>query len=345
MNRTPRLLIATLLVAVTATVLGAPFALDHYGAWRRARQHEAGMAVMQRSMDVLDQTAFNAQGEATNFVVGGTLAFDYQRSGPAFRMEYRSGEQSLGGVATDGRLLWRTRPDGWVGDSVELLDNWSRIDLPRVERKYWVLLTGRRRIGGRPSYEVTIVPRGFDRRERQFFVDAERYIILGAAQYDLGSGRPVAETHFTTVSFAPPHAFAKIPMPVAAPTPVVDNQPVLASATLASAMGGASVVAPQVLPGGFVLHGATVCECPDHCGIHLVHLRYSNGKRSMSLFERVDAPHRCVDPSICCAHAPEGRVISGGGVRFLTLRRHGLEFTLVGNLSEPALREIGGSLE
>ncbi len=339
MTHRPRPLIATLLVAVVATALGAPLALDRYGAWHRAQQHAAGMEVLRRTMAAMDQTAFRARGEVNNFAIGDTIEFVCERSGAAIRMDYRLGAQSLGGIVTDGQHVWRTRPDGWTGDPAEPLTDWTRMDLPVLERDFWVLLTGRRRVGGRPSYEVTMVPRGVDRRSSQFFVDTERYVILGAAQFDLSSGRPIAETHFTMVAFDPGD-LAQVTMPA----PEAPTRPVLTSATFARALNGSALIAPEVLPGGFVLRGAMVSECADHCGIHLVHLRYSDGQHTLSVFERVDAPHQCVDPGICCAHAPLDRVVEGGRVRFLTVRRGGLEFTLVGSLPEPALREIGGTL-
>ena len=341
MTRGRQLLVTTLLLSVVGAILVGPHLVARYTTWRRAQQHRAGVEILRGAIAAMDSLSFRAEARATNYVHGTVVEVVYVRRGPAYRLEYLRGGQSLGGIASDGRHVWRVRPDGQSGPGCERMAAWDETALATISARYWVLLTGRGRVAGRPAYRITILPRGAERPLRELWVDAERALVLRARQFDLSTGARVVETWFTHVEY---DALPTVPAVGAGP-PMPPAFSSLVTAERLARVAGFQPLAPTRLPGGFVLRGGLITDCPCGCEIRVVHLRYSDGVRGVSLFQRVDAPHQCVDEAVCCGHTPQGRVQTGGGMRFLTLRRGGLEVTLVSDLSEEKLRQIGSALQ
>jgi negative regulator of sigma E activity len=107
---------------------------------------------------------------------------------------------------------------------------------------------------------------------------------------------------------------------------------------------GFKPVNPQYLPDGFHVIGA---ESTTIDGVHNIHLLYSDGIRTLSLFENdVDSAPDFggVRPSVTHFDGHDAQYIKDGPTMLLTWREGSLAFTLIGDLDLKALTDIATSV-
>jgi negative regulator of sigma E activity len=107
---------------------------------------------------------------------------------------------------------------------------------------------------------------------------------------------------------------------------------------------GFKPVNPQYLPDGFHIIGA---ESSTIDGVHNIHLLYSDGIRTLSLFENdVDSTPDFggVKPSVTHFEGHDAQYIKDGPTMLLSWREHGLAFTLIGDLDLKGLTDIAASV-
>ena len=107
---------------------------------------------------------------------------------------------------------------------------------------------------------------------------------------------------------------------------------------------GFKPVTPKYLPEGFVLSGADVSNIK---GLRSLHLIYSDGIRTLSLFE--NATDRAIDfaglaPRTISFDKHDGQYVRDGPTTLLAWREEGLAFALVGDLDLKELVQIATSV-
>jgi negative regulator of sigma E activity len=107
---------------------------------------------------------------------------------------------------------------------------------------------------------------------------------------------------------------------------------------------GFQPVNPHYLPDGFRVIGA---ESSTIDGVHNIHLLYSDGIRTLSLFENdVDSPPDFggMKPSVTHFDGHDADYVKDGPTMLLTWRAHGIAFTLIGDLDLRGLTDIATSI-
>ena len=94
------------------------------------------------------------------------------------------------------------------------------------------------------------------------------------------------------------------------------------------------VIIPGYVPKGYVLSGTTVMQI---CHERVVHLKYTNGINTISLFERVELKTPDTPPDAV------KRPISYPSTQVVNWRQNGVVFTLMGDVSHSELRKIADS--
>lgn len=101
---------------------------------------------------------------------------------------------------------------------------------------------------------------------------------------------------------------------------------------------------PRYLPDGFRIIGA---ENSIFRGLHNLHILYSDGIRTLSLFENnsdAEPDFGGVKPAVTHFGGHDAEYVKDGPTLLLTWRDHGLAFALIGDLDLPKLTEIAVSV-
>lgn len=107
---------------------------------------------------------------------------------------------------------------------------------------------------------------------------------------------------------------------------------------------GFKAVYPHYLPDGFHVIGA---ENSVFHGLHNLHLIYSDGIRTLSLFENnadSEPDFGGIKPSITHFEGHDAQYVKDGPTMLLTWKEHGLAFALIGDLDLKSLTEIAVSV-
>lgn len=175
-------------------------------------------------------------------------------------------------------------------------------------------------------------------------IDAKTGLVLEKEQY-AANGSLLSETHFKELRYV-----ASIPMGIfevpKGYTRVDGPARSLPSSDLAHVVQGAGFKAmgPKYLPEGFTPVEGDVIEIK---GVRTLHLLYSDGVRTVSLFQNqsaaaVDFSHYKVNDTKIENHDAE--YVEDGPTTLVTWSESGLHFTLVGELTLPELEKIAASV-
>jgi len=107
---------------------------------------------------------------------------------------------------------------------------------------------------------------------------------------------------------------------------------------------GFRAVNPRYLPDGFHVIGA---ENSTFRGLHNLHILYSDGIRTLSLFENnadSEPDFGGLKPSVTHFDGHDAEYVKDGPTTLLTWREHGLAFALIGDLDLDKLTEIAVSV-
>jgi negative regulator of sigma E activity len=236
------------------------------------------------------------------------------------------------------RLVTQTRNDA-LNDQIAIDNNYLLL-----RQNYRAVNRGNETVAGRHAIDVALVNNYTHHISMLVRIDVPSKLVLDKQQY-AGDGSLVAETRFEQISLGEnvPASDFDVPKDFE-----VEQGPSFGSPSddPSSVIGRAGFEArePKFLPDGFSPVEATLVSLD---GVHTLHLLYSDGLRTVSLFENEGA----TAPDMAGLHA-EATTIGGqdaeyaeeGPTKLLSWRDSGLYYTLVGELQIDELKRIASSI-
>jgi len=238
------------------------------------------------------------------------------------RTEYFTPD-SLAGVIVieDGDSGWKYCPSQGVWERLypDCVLPTSAIRREALEN-FNLRLVGVETVAGRPSFVIHAVPKRSGEFPRRVWVDREHYLVM-ATQVENPRGSIVNSSRYTSIEFNPndisPSVF-KVTGRVK-PASVQPGKP-----------AGFKPAKPSYLPQGYKMLGMDSMMVN---GKTCVHMQYSNGANTISLFQRA-ADGKSPGPQA-----------GGKFTNVLTWVRGGVMFTLVGSISRAELQKIADSVK
>lgn len=202
-------------------------------------------------------------------------------------------------------------------------------------------------VAARPAATVWLVNRYTGERSMRLWIDNATKIVLAKEAYH-SDGSLAWRQRFDDIRFT-----AQIPADIFSTTipngfqEVEGSRPPDMSTDLQRLLENAGFhsVGPHYLPEGFGIVGADVSVVD---GVRSLHFFYSDGIRSLSLFENgADAPadFGTLKPTTTRFDGHVGEYVKNGPTMLLAWRDGGLAFTLVGDLDLKELVKIASSVE
>ena len=226
-----------------------------------------------------------------------------------------------------------------VNDQIAIDNNYLLL-----RQNYRAVKRGSESIDGREVVDVALVNKYTHRTTVIVKIDDVEKLVLDKQQF-AGDGSLIAETRFETVSFgaAMPDGDFAIPRGyanVAGPTfPLPSDDP-------HAITSGAGFVArePKFLPDGFSPVAGSIVVLR---GVRTLHVLYSDGLRTVSLFEN-DASAaldmRGLRAEATTVGAGRADYVESGATTLLAWRDRNLRYALVGELELAELKRIAGSI-
>ncbi len=280
------------------------------------------------------------------------------------RVTILSPKDFAGRMARRGDDAFRGNLGGPGGFRVLSPDTRKRLseDLALLLANYSLSASDGERVAGRPTYRIDITPKYPGRAEKGIWVDKDTGIVLKVTSdrpYDSDS----LEVHFDSIAQSP--EVWSLPTDY---SPVESNlfPPSLESAMDGSESGGwlgivrsaeldriralaakerFHLLSPQYLPRGFVLDEVDEVRVPHGNRGKAVHLLYSDGLSSISLF--LEAPEPLWPDRIrhFFLGRPVGRKVHERGFAIVMGDKNGTHYVLVSDIVEDDLAKMATSLE
>lgn len=236
------------------------------------------------------------------------------------------------------RRMVKSRNDG-ADDSSALHANYALL-----RRNYHSVRVGSDTVAGRRTIGFALIDNDTARTTMLVRVDAATKCVLEREEF-AADGAPLEIVRFESISYAtaPPMADFALPKEyeiVRAPSfaPSLPPDRVLRDA-------GFAAEAPQTLPGGFAPVDGNIVELR---GIRTVHVLYSDGLRTVSLFESaqgatLEATRAQLQPVLIGNHGAQ--YAEEGPTALLSWSDGRLNYTLVGEVGLVDLRRLAGAIE
>jgi len=219
-------------------------------------------------------------------------------------------------------------------------------NLQRVLENYRPMYGGKEILAGRPTLSLVLLNKYTGERAMRIWIDERTHLMLKKEEYH-ANGAVAAETRFEDVNYTD-----RIPDGVFSTDPPSGYAEVQGHdiAARSSDIGGVireadfSPITPKDLPQGFQLVSADVA---DVGAVKTLHLLYSDGLRSISLFENATgaaADFGQLRPKTTSFEDHEAQYVEDGPTTLLTWKEHGLYFALVGDQLLTELVEIAKSV-
>lgn len=201
-------------------------------------------------------------------------------------------------------------------------------------------------IAGRNTVPCSLVNRYTGERVMRLWIDTETKLVLQKETYHANGsiGSRVQFDHIRYTRDIPPAVFATaVPNGYAkvqgrqSGNPSTDLERVLKAA-------GFTPAGPHYLPEGFTIVSADVANVK---GVKTLHLLYSDGVRSLSLFENpgnAAADFGATKPIATKVESHDAWYVSDGPTVLLSWKEAGLSFALVGDLDIKELKAIAASV-
>jgi negative regulator of sigma E activity len=216
----------------------------------------------------------------------------------------------------------------------------------RVLQNYRAVYDGEAIVAGRPTVSVALINKYTGERAMRVWIDRETHLVLKKEEYH-ANGAVASQTHFEDLRYTqsipdgifsvePPAGFAPARGQVVA-TPSSDIDKVIKEA-------GFAPYKPNALPQGFDIVSADVTTVS---GVRTLHLLYSDGLRSISLFENATdaaADFGSLHPKALTFEGHEAEYVEDGPTTLLTWKEHDIYFALVGDLLRNELVQIAKSV-
>jgi negative regulator of sigma E activity len=201
-------------------------------------------------------------------------------------------------------------------------------------------------VAARPATTVSLVNRFTGERMMRLWIDNETKVVLAKEAYHQ-DGSLAWRSRFDDIRFT-----GEIPSGVFATTIPQGFQEVEGRrfADMSDDLqrtfdeAGFKAVNPRYLPEGFKIIGA---ENSSFRGLRNLHLLYSDGIRTLSLFENnadSEPDFGGVKPSVTHFEGHDAQYVKDGPTTLLTWREHGLAFALIGDLDLKKLTAIAISV-
>jgi negative regulator of sigma E activity len=211
---------------------------------------------------------------------------------------------------------------------------------------YRPVIAGPEIVAGRPTVPCALVNRFTGERVMRVWIDAQTRLILQKETYH-ANGTIDSRTQFDNVRYTQAMPESLFATPVPAGYRVVDNRMATSNATDVERVvkdAGFAPASPRYLPEGFTLVSADVTTLR---GVKTVHLMYSDGIRSLSLFENnsnARADFGRMKPLATKVENHDALYVNDGSTTFLAWKNSALTFALVGDLDLKELKAIAASV-
>lgn len=227
-----------------------------------------------------------------------------------------------------------------LSDQVALDDNFGLL-----ERNYRPVLGPGGSVAGRKAIEVILVNRYTGQTVMRVEIDAQTKLVLQKERYS-SSGSVTHQIRFENIQYTNniPLALFTVPSSGYVRMQGVNREPPEDSLQKGVSRAGFKARWPRFLPEGFVPVAAGVSTVK---GIQTLHLLYSDGLRTISLFE--NARGAAVDMSHFAVHsarlgANTARYVEDGPTTLVAWHDDRLHYALVGAISHDELLHIAASV-
>lgn len=219
-------------------------------------------------------------------------------------------------------------------------------DVALLTANYRAVHTGSENIAGRRASIVDLMNRYSGERIMRLWIDDRTHVVLAKEAYH-GDGSLAWRTRFDAIRFTndiPSQLFmADLPRDYKTVKGRSYGHP-SEDLTRAIAECGFTPIGPKYLPEGFSVVTADLTQIK---GVKNLHLLYSDGLRTISLFE--NATDRAVDfgglrPKSTTFEGHGAQYVHDGPTTLLAWHEHGLEFAIVGDLDLKDLVRIATSV-
>jgi negative regulator of sigma E activity len=216
----------------------------------------------------------------------------------------------------------------------------------RAMQNYRAIFDGAATIADRATVSVELLNKYTGERAVRVWIDSKTHLVLKKEDYH-ANGSVASQTRFEELRYTdtiPPDIFstdtpagyARVDAPAIA-TMDTDIDHVVSEA-------GFKPVEPQSLPQGFAETSGDVSTVN---GVRTLHFLYSDGLRSISLFENATgaaADFGTLRPKTTNFEGHDAQYVEDGPTTLLTWKEHGLHFALVGDLMLSELTQIAISV-
>ena len=219
-------------------------------------------------------------------------------------------------------------------------------DFEQVLQNYRAIADGAETVANRPTVSVVLVNKYTGERALRVWIDRNTHLVLKKEEYH-GNGSVATQARFEELRYTSaipdgifssdaPSGYAQV-AGISTDMPDSDIERVIKEA-------GFRPVEPKDLPQGFTVENGGVTTVN---GVRTLHLLYSDGLRSISLFENATgaaAEFGTLRPKNVTFEGHEAQYVEDGPTTLLTWREHGLYFALVGDLLENEMIAIAKSV-
>jgi outer membrane lipoprotein-sorting protein len=252
-------------------------------------------------------------------------------------------------VISRGAMSWDVDPNRRrvvVSENKAAVDPVSVVDdIALLDSNYRAVRTGSGDVADRRTDVVDLVSRFTGERAMRLWIDVEMHVVLAKEAYH-GDGSLAWRTRFDDIRYTdaiPPEVFNASP-PAGFETVHGRSYEQVQSLPSAVPDAGFKPITPKFLPEGFSLVGADVSTVN---GVKNLHLIYSDGIRTLSLFQ--NATGRATDfskmqPHPTSVEGHEASYVRDGPTTLLAWREHNLTFCVVGDLDLKELIQIAISV-
>ncbi len=219
-------------------------------------------------------------------------------------------------------------------------------DFGQVLQNYRAIADGAETVADRATVSIVLVNKYTGERALRVWIDRATHLVLKKEEYH-GNGSVASQSRFEELRYTnaipdgifsseAPTGYAQV-AGVSVDMPSSDIERVIKDA-------GFRPVEPKDLPQGFTVEngGVTVVN-----GVRTLHLLYSDGLRSISLFENATgaaAEFGALRPKNVTFEGHDAQYVEDGPTTLLTWREHGLYFALVGDLLQNEMLAIAKSV-
>jgi negative regulator of sigma E activity len=208
-----------------------------------------------------------------------------------------------------------------------------------IRSNYRVRILATERVAGRPAIRLRVTSRFGSARNREYWVDQEKCLVLCSREVDR-MGRPLYEERFVSVRFEPV-SVDTVALNDAASALAGQHGAVAERMRLAelSRRLGFAVSEPDQVPKGYVLVGTYLTELDDVSHTNAALFRYTDGLSSISVFQTRHKP----------AEADRGaeglcRVTRSGHETMAVIDRAGVRVIAVGSLPASVLSAVAAAV-